>query len=42
MTDLPIAIVSHPIGGLRPEEVLQKGDLIIEEVIRALTKPFQK
>ena len=38
MTALPIAIVSHPIGGLKLEDVLEKGDIIIEDVIRALTK----
>jgi len=42
MTDLPVAIVSHPIGGLPPREVEEKGDLIIEDVIRALTKPVLK
>jgi len=38
MTALPIAIVSHPIGGLKLEDVLEKGDIIIEDVIRALKK----
>ena len=38
MTTLPIAVVSHPIGGLKLEEVLEKGDMIIDDVIRALTK----
>jgi hypothetical protein len=42
MTALPLAIVPHPIAGLRPEDVREKTDMIIEDVIRALTKQCEK
>ncbi|MFC2005400.1 hypothetical protein ACFLVG_00340 [Chloroflexota bacterium] len=36
MPPLPLAIVPHPIGGLKPEEVREKADLITEDIITRL------
>jgi hypothetical protein len=36
MPDLPLVIVPHPIGGLRPEEVKAKANGIIDAVIARL------
>ena len=36
MSDLPLVIVPHPIGGLSPEEVKAKADSIIDTVIARL------
>ena len=33
MPGLPLVIVPHPPGGLKPEEVIQKADTIIEDMI---------
>jgi hypothetical protein len=32
--DLPVVVVPHPIGGLKPEEVRQKADQALDNVIR--------
>jgi len=37
MPELPLVIVSHPIGGLKKEEVIAKADQIIEKIISSLT-----
>ena len=37
MPELPLVIVSHPIGGLKKEEVVAKADQIIEKIISSLT-----
>jgi hypothetical protein len=34
---LPLALVPHPLGGLRDEEVLGKADLAVESVVKAMT-----
>jgi hypothetical protein len=34
---LPLALVPHPLGGLRDEEVLGKADLAVESVVKAVT-----
>jgi hypothetical protein len=33
---LPLALVPHPLGGIREEEVLRKADLAIESVLKAV------
>jgi hypothetical protein len=38
ISDLPLVVVSHPIGGISPEEVMLKADGIIDKVIGQLTK----
>ena len=35
---LPLALIPHPLGGIREEEVVKKGDLVVETVVGAVTK----
>ena len=35
---LPLALVPHPLGGIRDEEVMRRADLAIESVVKALTR----
>ena len=36
--DLPLALIPHPLGGIREEEVVRKADLAVEAVVSAVTK----
>lgn len=36
MPGIPLAIVSHPVGGLQAEEVIEKANNIIEKIIEGL------
>ena len=38
IADLPLALILHPLGGIDEDEVVRKADLVIEAVVRALTK----
>jgi len=38
LADLPLALIPHPLGGIREEEVVRKADLVIDMVVRAVTK----
>ena len=38
MPELPLVIVSHPIGGLKPDEVTEKADHIIDDTVARLLK----
>ncbi len=38
MADLPLALVPHPLGGIPEDEAIKKADLVIDEVVKALTK----
>ncbi|MDO8477220.1 MAG: hypothetical protein Q7W02_13690 [Candidatus Rokubacteria bacterium] len=38
LADLPLALIPHPLGGIREEEVVRKADLVIDIVVRAVTK----
>jgi hypothetical protein len=38
MPSLPVVIVPHPIGGLKPDEVRAKADLILKDIIAHLLK----
>jgi hypothetical protein len=38
IADLPLALIPHPLGGIREEEVVKKADLAIDAVVRAVTK----
>ena len=38
LADLPLALIPHPLGGIREEEVVKKADLAVEVVVRAVTK----
>ena len=33
---LPLALIPHPLGGIREDEVLRKADLAIEAVLEAV------
>ena len=35
---LPLALIPHPLGGIREEEVVKKADLAVEVVVAAVTK----
>ena len=37
MPDLPMAIVPHPIGGMKSEDVQAKADEVLDIVVAALT-----
>jgi hypothetical protein len=34
---LPLALVRHPLGGIKEDEVVRKADGVVEAVVRALT-----
>jgi hypothetical protein len=38
IADLPLALISHPLGGIHEDEVVRKADLTIDVVVRAVTK----
>ncbi len=38
LADLPLALIPHPLGGIREEEVVRKAELVIEGVVSAVTK----
>ncbi len=38
LADLPLALIPHPLGGIREEEVVRKADLAVDMVVRAVTK----
>ncbi len=35
---LPLALIPHPLGGIREDEVVKKADLAIEAVLKAVTR----
>ncbi len=35
---LPLALVPHPLGGIKEDEVLRKADLVIQTVVKAVTR----
>jgi hypothetical protein len=37
LPNLPIVIITHPIGGLKEAEVIAKADAIVDQIIQALT-----
>jgi len=38
LADLPLALIPHPLGGIREDEVLKKAELAVEMVRRAVTR----
>jgi hypothetical protein len=36
LADLPLALIPHPLGGIREDEVLKKVDLVMDVVVKAL------
>lgn len=39
MPALPIALVPHPLGGQRPEAIIEKADKTLDQVVAILTTP---
>jgi len=39
MPRLPIAVIPHPLGGLKPEEVVEKARIVLQEILNILDKP---
>ena len=37
MAELPLALIPHPLGGIREDEVLKKVDAVMDIVVQALT-----
>jgi hypothetical protein len=38
LADLPLALIPHPLGGIREDEVVKKADLAVEIVRKAVTR----
>ena len=38
LADLPLALIPHPLGGIREDEVVKKAELAVETVRRAVTR----
>jgi len=38
IADLPLALVPHPLGGIKEDEVIRKADLVVEAVLKAVTR----
>ena len=38
LADLPLALIPHPLGGIREDEVLKKAELAVEIVRKAVTR----
>jgi hypothetical protein len=38
LADLPLALIPHPLGGIREDEVVKKAELVVEVVRRAVTR----
>jgi hypothetical protein len=38
LADLPLALIPHPLGGIREDEVVKKADLAVEIVRNAVTR----
>jgi hypothetical protein len=39
IADLPLALIPHPLGGIREDEVVKKADLALDAVLKAVTRP---
>ena len=38
LQDLPLALIPHPLGGIREDEVVKKAELAVEIVRKAVTR----
>ena len=38
LADLPLALIPHPLGGIREDEVVKKAELVVEVVRNAVTR----
>lgn len=41
MPELPIVVIQHPLGGLKPEEVQQRSHEALEQVLLGLTQELR-
>jgi hypothetical protein len=41
MPDLPIAIIRHPLGGLKADQVAQRSQEVLEQVLQGLTRELR-
>jgi len=42
LPSLPLVVIPHPLGGLKPEEVRAKANKVIDEVVRSLTESRER
>ncbi len=42
MPGLPLVVIPHPLGGLRPEEVRARAEAAVDGVVYVLTQPAEK
>ena len=38
LAGLPLALIPHPLGGIREDEVMKKAELVVEVVRKAVTR----
>jgi len=38
LADLPLALIPHPLGGIREDEVVKKAELVVDIVRKAVTR----
>ena len=38
LADLPLALIPHPLGGIREDEVVKKAELVVDVVRKAVTR----
>jgi hypothetical protein len=38
LANLPLALIPHPLGGIREDEVVKKAELVVEVVRKAVTR----
>jgi hypothetical protein len=38
LAELPLALIPHPLGGIPEDEAIKKADLVIDVVVKALTR----
>ena len=38
MDNLPIAVIQHPLGGIRPPEVHRRAEVAVDQIVAALSK----
>ncbi len=41
MPDLPIAVIKHPLGGLKDEQVQERSQEALEQVVVGLTRELR-
>ncbi len=38
LANLPLALIPHPLGGIREDEVVKKAELVVDVVRKAVTR----